>query len=1266
MTKSAYLKHIALFLIMLVINMTIYSSLVFASFPVGVSGSDGVANFKDEKDETLYVNATVDIISDSKHTVITEKQLYGTLTDSFGGSIAFNSFNECESQVGIDNKPRNIFDCYLTLNLNDIPPTQNSLTLIVYLNNTDNITVDDSGNIDIYTDDKVPKINFIDVFQNNEGTFLRYNIIDNPPSSGIKELVVTEGGSQVNRTILNIPPSRGADISRSGDLKLVSVARGLDNRTYELTVIDGVGHKPTKSIINLTDYSQPSIVKNSFGIYYAGNEYYSGKKAHRLIADTPTQVTVNVSVLEDLKLSSPTTINLGIAVAGNAASNNIDLNCRPVKPGIYMCSTGEIPLTIDKSLTEIRPVFNLLDAQGNRKTESISYELKAEATAPTLIPGSFKATINGQEAHYLGLQPTVLTFSVKLNETFPGLVPHDVKLNLNSLSASELSGLTEIPAESCIPNLTTSIYDCTWAPVTITNPNRNSPISGVTLNVQDIVGNKPNTPISIPYLFEVDDTSPELRYLGTAARIRDDMNVNFSSFISSGRGNIFIADIDERQSGITKENVELTINNANKGMPNYCFKKNNELYECIWNNTDLSALQEGEVTLSLTKLEDNIGKPGFKNNEQGDREPLKSKAYVDNKKPIIEQVSVYSIGQNGPVEYHENGDVLNINAIVSDISPVKMSVDLNDLGIKENITVNCKPEDNPAANAVIKWVCEGESKRPIAVFDPEAAQERKVNLIVTDSVGNLKTIKDEIVCTDVSTGCKKLTADKVTGAFIDNTGNNGLLKIDILKTNFETTSIDLWRINTVTPTPTALDRQTFELINVRQFFEISVVKNTHLSSNANEVLEILDMSLIKNSCVADESDVGKAPFSIVKSFDIQNNKVKVKNNPILFVEYQRVNPEYNELKFTCTFSILSRLTTATGKKFLMPKPEFDNVTFVTKWSNLPIGTISSSLRDQIEHEKKAAFDDLGKTIEVLSKVMAIAKGICQLFGTLMGIIELLSAFITVLEVLKIYPPAKPAVEGACYGTGEASGATKTAWAGFGDKFCKYVSCKKTLPGLGTLLDKLYSLFPDTGAAGEGGGLDKTSKTANALSGKDVAAALSIKPDPMKSLSLAVLMGCIPGIIAAAEKHRQIHCSHALCLMEDVAGGLPIDQCHAQKSLQECKYIYGEYDSLIPWLWIVDHYSNILKTMFKDPLTLVGATVGWLCPKICSYSNVVSAACTMANFVKIAGKVYLDLDAIFQFSGKGKGGGLAASFKPQNDACEKVKELEDKEQVKVAG
>ncbi len=1259
MKRAAYLRSIALFLIVLIINLTIYSSVVMAAvgdvsrsfIDISVSGADGVAGFKKDTD-IIEINATVFIIAEKQNgeigfTEIIPAQLSGTISDG----RKFMSFDGCESIPGY-NQASGLFSCFKTVS--GPTTTQQQLTIDVKLNDSLGRILMPEGIISgtLTTDDKVPQIgSTFNIIQNSEGTFLVYDAADPRPSSGIARIELREDSRIINMTILNTASSLISSVSASNDRhKITSSARGTQTRVYELTVADRVGLETSKSIDVKTDYTKPEIIQNSFGIYMGE------KLIHRLEPDKPTQVQVRVNVRDDSDLSF-VRANLSQLNLGNLGE--VDLGCTKHTPPVG-AATGDvsdftcikdITAKIIQSTRNVRVKFTLKDNHGNENAAEPTYELAPETSAPQLILNSFKAVVNGIEVHHLAAKSAKVDFEAKIREEFPGMNLQDATLDLGNLDGTNGLALKSKAADKCEFNESLSVYSCGWN-VTIEKPKK---ASGIVLNVKDTAAQPNAASIPISYSFGIDDVAPEVTFIGTTSKIAEGMKTSFESIMATGTNNLFIAEINEQHSGIAKENVQLSLRGVTGSViggsstelvnlhPNQCVKKSNELYVCIWNQTEIfedNNEAEYELTLAVS------------DNAKNTADRKTSKVFLDKTKPVIDKVSIVSISQQGPVDYHQSGDVLRVIAVVKDVSPVKMFADLSDLNAEDNITVDCVPEENAAFNAAIKWTCTAESRQGIGVFDPGDKQQRVLNIIAADAVGNEKNIRDEIKCEPPITGCIKLTQDKVSGAVVD-TGVNAQLKVEVLKIEAKQPAPNFWQAGSIKPMPQALDRETFELINTRQYFSVKLNR----ISKPGQQADPLDVTLIKNSCKADETDVGKASFNIVKSFELQNNKGKIKDNPILFVEYQRAKPEFNELKFTCTFSILTQVTKA-GTKFFIPQPEFENVTFVTKWFNLPIGTLDAALRDQIDDAKKKAFDDLGKTIDILSKVMAIAKGICMLYGVLVDIIALINAIDALGDIYDIITlgATKVATTSACTGTKLISEAAKGSWRDVGNKFCEYVSCRQTLPGLGDLLDGIYDKF----SAGEGGGLEKTSTTFNVVTGKDAAGALSIKPDPMKSLSLAILMGCIPGIIAGAEKHRQIHCMHAYCLQKDVAGGLPIDVCHAQKGLLECKFVYGEWDSLLPWNWILDHFAGIIKTIFQNPLALIGAVIGYVCTPICKLSSAAASACIMATFVKISAKVYKDLDAIFQFSGKGKGGGLTAAFTPQNDMCKKLKELDKEE------
>jgi len=102
--------------------------------------------------------------------------------------------------------------------------------------------------------------------------------------------------------------------------------------------------------------------------------------------------------------------------------------------------------------------------------------------------------------------------------------------------------------------------------------------------------------------------------------------------------------------------------------------------------------------------------------------------------------------------------------------------------------------------------------------------------------------------------------------------------------------------------------------------------------------------------------------------------------------------------------------------------------------------------------------------------------------------------------------------------------------------------------------------------------------------------------PEKSVIVAGMCLCLPGIVTAAQRLRQINCRYVRCL-KDVAEtpGLSKDLCRAAKDRDECLYWWGSLMAMFPTLNILDFAKSFITTLITQlPARIISAVRSSLC------------------------------------------------------------------------
>ena len=89
-----------------------------------------------------------------------------------------------------------------------------------------------------------------------------------------------------------------------------------------------------------------------------------------------------------------------------------------------------------------------------------------------------------------------------------------------------------------------------------------------------------------------------------------------------------------------------------------------------------------------------------------------------------------------------------------------------------------------------------------------------------------------------------------------------------------------------------------------------------------------------------------------------------------------------------------------------------------------------------------------------------------------------------------------------------------------------------------------------------------------------------------NLGVAILFGCIPGIINGLENIRQLYCMKADCLANNALNNVPPAACEDMFWNAVCKYAIGELFSLWPPTAFLFKYWGMILDTLQNPITAV--------------------------------------------------------------------------------
>ena len=452
-----------------------------------------------------------------------------------------------------------------------------------------------------------------------------------------------------------------------------------------------------------------------------------------------------------------------------------------------------------------------------------------------------------------------------------------------------------------------------------------------------------------------------------------------------------------------------------------------------------------------------------------------------------------------------------------------------------------------------------------------------------------------------------------------------------------------------------------------------------------------------NDYLGAEAALGLSSTGSISSYVASASLVNDINSsdPIIEIILSRQQMNINSLNLVCPFQIVSRVGDV-----VTSVPETENAKLNIYFYNNPNGNFGDNIDDKIDDAKKKA-EGFWNIIGWLHKIFFWAEKICNILYTISRVILVFKGFqssTNTAAIAAMGTPAFPGIEAVrvpgC-SADQALGNTHTYLFTFGDKFCAFINCQmtggkdqkttpitdnptgtaataasttpaeaakpeqskgwwskttsgtgKTFKSIGSGMSNWNQWGYDTLGKMDFGGVIKKN------TGKDPSSYMNAKDN----LVVAILTGCIPGIIAGVEKLRQIECMYGYCLQEGVKGdGVPITSCDDQKDYAYCKYIFGEIFALIPFTAFFDHFFGTIKNALSDPLSALSIPFAYICKPVCIPGPKGSvdwaagmAYCGWLQLGSMIGEIISQVQNIIN----------ADAWKIQNDYCKMLTDSED--------
>ena len=661
----------------------------------------------------------------------------------------------------------------------------------------------------------------------------------------------------------------------------------------------------------------------------------------------------------------------------------------------------------------------------------------------------------------------------------------------------------------------------------------------------------------------------------------------------AGTSTTFIVELNDN-AGVNKDEIILDLSSIKTGLSktaDNCTNSGND-WTCYWNNI-ISDKTDGEKTISVSGS-DILGNPIAGT--------LSATITLDKTAPVITSSQVIGIGTGieafaGKIK---TGDTLEASIHIKEKNRIMAYADFSSfVTTQDNVTGSCIKEGED------DWTCDFSS----STIDVPGHVISTANFNIVDFVGNDLQHQEPV---------EVLWYENAPG-------------------------VSYWT-SSITCSPQLVDRQITDMINARVYCAVELQPTT-----ADQ--ETLSVSL--GSCTGDS-------LAYIENVELVNAGTGTLE-PYLAVNLIKGEMNVDSLSITCPLQIISRVGTKINQN-----PEIELVKINIGLYNMPLGQYGTGIESKIKDAKEEALGGLWKIIGFLEKIMKWAKLICNVLSTLQKVKLIWSHVttdITNTHLAMIGTPVEPVVaaakQGAC-NIDQAVGKTAKDSYFFLEGICKFVNCQLSPqpPESNVMGDaKKGSIFSDISNS-LGSWTYEGNELLNGVGGDTIKNYVGKEPyqymNARDNILVAIVTGCIPGIINGLGKYRQILCLYADCLEQNSYNNVPVKVCEDQKSYATCKYVLGEVFALLPWTALFDYYMGMIRGALSDPLSAVGIALSYACEPVCVPTAdgsttwlYVNAPCRALAFGSMLGEIINDVVGIIDEFQQMKG-----------DYCERLDEDDD--------
>ena len=755
--------------------------------------------------------------------------------------------------------------------------------------------------------------------------------------------------------------------------------------------------------------------------------------------------------------------------------------------------------------------------------------------------------------------------------TSDDLNTNNVYGDISSVNVANPPGYNNKKA-SC-SHLSSGGYRCTFSSIQV-KLNQSTNVN-IIISASDIAGNSVSATLTKNIAF--DGVGPVVNAIRTT-KVYGEVSYVTSSL------NTFVVEMTEA-GDIDTDKIRSDLSNIRTGLNNVAANscsKSGTTWTCYWNNT-ASDKPDGVATVSvLSSSTDRLG-----NSISG---TLSGPVTIDKTPPVVISASVTGVGTGSEAFTNriKTGDSLSVILSARELNALEAYADFSlFVTTQDNVSGSC------SKSGTDNWNCTWLSD-PI---DVPGHIISNINFNAKDFVGNSVSY-----------------AKSVEVYWLQNAPN-----------------VSYWA-SRVECSPDLVDRQTTPLINTRVYCRITLIPTT-----ADQ--ETLSINL--GTC----QDRYNNSLGYTENIGLLNAEAG-STDPYLAIDLIQGEMTTDKLQLMCPLQIVSRAGTTINQQ-----PEIEPVNININFYNMPLGEYGEGIEDKIEDAKDDALKGIWEIIGFLRLIVKWAQLICRALGMINKIKLLFQSFtgtITGAHLASYGPPAEPILAAAksvsCIEDAKLGQTVQESYITL-NPICKFVNCQmspntdKTKKGTGTfgqIADSItqgnwFTEYMDWQIAlpTGGGGKMVTGKISEVV-GKQYYQYANARDN----LLVAIVTGCIPGIINGLDKYRQILCLYADCLEQNAYNNIPVKTCDDQKSYAMCKYIWGEIFAVIPWTALFDFYIGMVRNALSDPLSAIGIPLAMFCRPTCEPTKQGSSVwmfkenwCNYVTYISVAGEVFGDVMGI---------------------------------------